>query len=412
MRRVRGRRDTAHEIRVQRAHVVGAQPRERRVRHRRIEPAAVRAHAAPQCVVELLQRVVADPVGRVRRDVRRIDRPERRVHRLAARVRRVVGRVVAGRAVAGVREVTAARERRGVGVRGGGLDGRAAGCGIGESRAVRRLPRRRSVAAAPGCASRGSWLARAAIDAGDAAASAADARIRMYRQPVSASVGTEADDAGSVASSVRAVSSCGLQPASALHTASAASAASAPSATPARRPGAPGRANRSGSRSRFRIGISAMGCKAHESRDDPREHEADHEAERGEHPAAREKARTVVARRAGCIGIVPVPARASRSRRQWPMRTRTRRSAQATRPRVPSAARLARRRADSTRSTRASRRRASARTTAPAHRRGRPRSRATGPRVSYAVHPGLLSQYGDTYSAVKMNSHTMSTKCQ
>ena len=54
-----------------------------------------------------------------------------------------------------------------------------------------------------------------------------------------------------------------------------------------------------------------MGCKAHESRDDPREHEADHEAERGEHPAAREKARTVVARRAGCIGIVPVPARAS-----------------------------------------------------------------------------------------------------
>ena len=189
-----------------RAHVVGAQPRERRVRHRRIEPAAVRAHAAPQCVVELLQRVVADPVGRVRRDVRRIDRPERRVHWLGRAC--VVGRVVAGRAVAGVREVTA-RERRGVGVAAAALTagrrvaasgsrGRCGGC-------------RGGVAAAPGCASRGSWL--------HARPSTQGTRRRPAPNPdegqPGASVGTEADDAGSVASSVRAVSSCGLQPASA-----------------------------------------------------------------------------------------------------------------------------------------------------------------------------------------------------
>ena len=100
------------EIRVQRRHIVIRELSVGGVRHRRIEVRAVRPHTFAQRAGELRFGVVADPVRLRGRDVAGVDGAERRVDGVATGERlAAVWLCVAGRAVAGDRQVAPARNQ-------------------------------------------------------------------------------------------------------------------------------------------------------------------------------------------------------------------------------------------------------------------------------------------------------------
>jgi hypothetical protein len=115
------RRQTA-EIGPERHEIVVADPGEGIERHRRVEIFAVGANPGMHCVLEVVKRPAANPGLAIRRDVGGIDRAERRVHPQPAGIRLVGRAAVAGHAIGGAGEVTAARDQTWIGcrlVRGG-----------------------------------------------------------------------------------------------------------------------------------------------------------------------------------------------------------------------------------------------------------------------------------------------------
>src|SRR6185437_1206503 len=93
--------------------------RVRGIRHRRIQPLAVRADALAQGIAELLLGVVADAGRGRRRDVGGDDVADRREHGQTAGERFAPGHGMAGHAVAGGGQVLAALQQCGVGAVGG-----------------------------------------------------------------------------------------------------------------------------------------------------------------------------------------------------------------------------------------------------------------------------------------------------
>ena len=73
-----------HKVGVHGAHVRFADPRERGIRHRRIERGTVFPHALAHRVVELFEGVPADAVFFIRRDIGGVDGADRRLHRQTA----------------------------------------------------------------------------------------------------------------------------------------------------------------------------------------------------------------------------------------------------------------------------------------------------------------------------------------
>ncbi|VFT75086.1 Uncharacterised protein [Klebsiella aerogenes] len=73
-----------HKVGVHGAHVRFTDPRERGIRHRRIERGTVFPHALTHRVVKLFEGVPADAVFFIRRDIGGVDGADRRLHRQTA----------------------------------------------------------------------------------------------------------------------------------------------------------------------------------------------------------------------------------------------------------------------------------------------------------------------------------------